>query len=200
MHEADDSFFLVNVRMQPIFAQVLLLGRSWPGQYDRYFYYKRNTDKVVNVIRRYWIFGLIIAMVALHATIIVMVRDQLAQIKTNQGEAVDMGEFQFQTVDDKSRVYQARLYAILDAPRSIRGRMEMEKNMATLAEVVGQQLRQAEKPWLADPTHLDLKDHLLQELTKSLSDDFVESLVITHWLELPVPSGRATATGSLASK
>lgn len=154
----------------------------------------------MNHIRRYWIFGLIIAMVALHATIIVTVRDQLAQIKTNQGDAVDLGEFQFQTVGNKSTVYHARLYAKLDAPRSIRGRMELEKNLATLSEVIVQQLRQAEQSWLADPTHLDLKNHLVMELTKSLSDDFVESIVITHWLALPASRQPVGSAATLAKK
>ncbi|WP_145345274.1 hypothetical protein [Rosistilla ulvae] len=146
----------------------------------------------MDFIRRFWIFGLIIVMVALHALIIVTVRKELVKIKTEESQAFDLGEFRFQRVDDKSTVYQVHLYALLEPSQSLRGRKELQKNIATLNEVVGQQLRLAEKNWLADPIQTDLKHHLKQEISKSMNIDFLEQLLVTEWLELPV--GIATGT------
>ncbi|QDV59375.1 hypothetical protein Mal33_54030 [Rosistilla oblonga] len=155
-------------------------------------WYIDNLGTVVDFIRRFWVFGLILVMVALHALIIVNVRKELVKIKADESQAVDLGRFSFQRVDDKSTVYQVHLYALLEPSQAVRGRQELQKNIATLNEIVGQQLRLAEKNWLADPIQTDLKHHLKQEISKSMNIDFLEQLLVTEWLELPV--GIATGT------
>ncbi|WP_145097002.1 hypothetical protein [Rosistilla carotiformis] len=139
----------------------------------------------MNFIRRFWVFGLILVMVALHALIIVNVRKELVKIKAEESQAVDLGEFRFQRADDKTTIYQVHLFALLEPSQSLRGRKQLEQNIAMLTEVVGQQLRLADKAWLADPIQTDLKHHLKQEISKSMNIDFLEQLLVTEWLEYP---------------
>lgn len=137
------------------------------------------------MVRRYWVFGLIVVMVALHAMIIVNVRKELTRIQTDDATAVDLGEFEFQAVADRSKIYQMRLYAILEPGQSISGRKTLRQQHALLSEVIYQNLRLAEQPWLSDPLHTDLKHQLKIEISKSMSIDFLEQLIVTHWLEIP---------------
>lgn len=135
-------------------------------------------------------------MVALHALIIMNVRKELVRIKSEESQAIDLGEFRFQRADDKQTIYQVHLFAMLEPSQTVRGRKHLEQNIAALTEVIGQQLRLAERPWLADPLQTDLKHHLKQEISKAMNIDFLDELLVTEWLELPVG---ITASTTLAN-
>ena len=127
-----------------------------------------------------------VAMVGLHVLIIYYFRSELLKLQADQSLAVNMGEFCFQTVEDKDRIYQMELYVVLKPGDSVTGRDVLKRQRAVVVEAVGQQLRQAEQQWLADPIHADLKSHLHQEIDKVLNESYLEELLITEWLEYPV--------------
>ncbi len=137
-------------------------------------------------IRRFWVFGLILMMVAIHAMIIVTVRRELTQIKLEDSSVVDLGSHRFQHISDKGTVYHLHLHAVLQPSESLRGSKMLYQRSAKVTELLGQQLRQSELPWFSDPTFADLKVHLIKQMNKSLNIDFINEVVITDWLEVPV--------------
>lgn len=141
---------------------------------------------IVKYIRQFWVFGLILMMVAIHAMIILTVRRELTHVKLEDSSVVDLGGYRFQHISDKATVYQLHLHAVLRPSESLRGSKMLYQRSAAVSELLGQQLRQAELPWYADPTFADLKIHLMQKMNKSLNIDFIDELIVTDWLEVPV--------------
>lgn len=143
---------------------------------------------VVKTVRRYWIAGLVLFMVALHAVVIGYIRNQVAMLETSKSTAVTIGSFRFQPLGDPSQIYSFQLHAVLDPNRRIRGVEWIEQMRLEILESSEQLLRQADHEWLADPTQKELRAELLQVIQRHTSEPLVQRVLITDWLKIPTQS------------
>lgn len=149
---------------------------------------------MVNFIRRYWVAGLILLMVAVHAAVIGYVRSRVSRLQSTQSTAVDIGSFRIQPVEDPSTVYHFRLHAIVDPSKRHRGEEQLTKMRLEIREASEQMLRTIDLVWWEDPAQGRIRDQLIDVVLKHLDEPLVQRMLITDWLQLPVeavalPSG-----------
>lgn len=142
----------------------------------------------MSFLRRYWAAGLILAIVVVHASVIGYVRSRVARLQMVESHTVDMGRYRFQNATDKSRVYQFQLHAVLDPTRRQGGRERLAQQQMKIHEETELLLRQVDTAWLQDPAQSQLRDRMMEIVSKYLDEPIVQRLLITDWLELPVPS------------
>lgn len=147
---------------------------------------------VVKFIRRYWIIGLILVMVGVHAAIIGYVRNQLAMLETAQVTAVTVGSFRFRTLQDPSHIHSFQLHAVLEPTQHFRAVERIEQLRLEIHESSEQLLRQVDPSWLADPNQKELRGRLLEIVLRHLNEPLVQRVLITDWLSLPVQPVTAT--------
>ena len=140
----------------------------------------------MQLFRRYWVAGLILLMVAVHAAVIGYVRSRVARLQTTESTAVEMGSFRFQPVHDLSKVYHFRLHAIVDPSKRHRGEERLMQMQMEIREASEQLLRQLEPEWLSDPSQTQIRARLMDVVLKHLDEPLVQRMLITDWLELPV--------------
>jgi hypothetical protein len=140
----------------------------------------------VNLIRRYWVAGLILLMVAIHAAVIGYVRSRVARLQSRESTAVEMGSFRFQPVDDLSTVYHFRLHAIVDPSKRHRGEERLSQMRLEIREASEQVLRQIDPESLDDPSQSHIRSELMRVVLNHLDEPLVQRMLITDWLELPI--------------
>lgn len=140
----------------------------------------------MNLIRRYWVAGLILLMVAIHAAVIGYVRSRVARLQSRESTAVEMGSFRFQPVDDLSTVYHFRLHAIVDPSKKHRGEERLSQMRLEIREASEQVLRQIDPESLGDPSQSHIRSELMDVVLNHLDEPLVQRMLITDWLELPV--------------
>ena len=140
----------------------------------------------MNLIRRYWVAGLILLMVAIHAAVIGYVRSRVARLQSRESTAVEMGSFRFQPVDDLSTVYHFRLHAIVDPSKKHRGEERLSQMRLEIREASEQVLRQIDPESLDDPSQSHIRSELMRVVLNHLDEPLVQRMFITDWLELPV--------------
>ncbi len=137
-------------------------------------------------LRRYWIVGLVVTMVVVHAAIISYVRSQVARLKSVKPTTVAVGDFRFQNIDDLHTIYSFQMHAIVDPERRYVAEETLIQKELEIREAIEQSLRQTPPELLRDPTQTVLRDRLREVLVGQLADPLVQRLIITDWLELPV--------------
>lgn len=155
---------------------------------------------LVKFIRRYWVAGLILLMVAVHAAVIGYVRSRVARLQSTVSTAVEIGSFRFQPVDDLSTVYHFQLHAIVDPSKRHRGEDRLTQKRLEIRESSEQFLRQVDKEWLVDPSQTKIRNGLMEVVLKYLDEPVVQRMLITDWLELPVETVDVTLGSDLASR
>ena len=140
----------------------------------------------MKLIRRYWAAGLILMMVAIHATVIGYVRSRVSRLSAMESTAVEIGTFRFQPVAQPSTVYHFQLHAVLDPAKRHRGRDRIVQMRMEIIEASEQMLRQVDTNWLDDPTQSQIRDQLMSVVQRHLDEPLVQRVLITDWLELPV--------------
>jgi hypothetical protein len=140
----------------------------------------------VKLIRRYWVAGLILLMVAVHAAVIGYVRSRVARLQKTESTAVEIGSFRFQCVDDLSTVYHFQLHAVVDPSRRHRGEERIKLMRLEIREASEQLLRQIDPEWLQDPSQSQIRNGLMEVVLRHLDEPLVQRMLITDWLELPV--------------
>ncbi|MEM9644596.1 MAG: hypothetical protein AAF989_06360 [Planctomycetota bacterium] len=137
-------------------------------------------------IRRFWAAGLILIMVAIHAAIIGYVRSRVARLNHLKSSAVEVGEFRFQPIMDKTNVYHFRLHAVVDPTKHFEGRERLTQMQMEIVEESERMLRTADADWLHDPKQAELRERLMEVVVKHLPENLIQRVLITDWLEVPV--------------
>lgn len=155
----------------------------------------------MTLIRRYWAAVLILMMVAVHAAVIGYLRSRVAMVGEVATTSVELGSFRFQPVDQMSMVYQFDLHAVVDPSRRHQAEERLIRMKMEIHEASEQMLRQVDPQWLADPTQAQIRSRLMTVVQKHLDEALVQRVLITNWLELPVPSaGALTRPGQVAQR
>ncbi|MCG8649640.1 MAG: hypothetical protein MI861_07395 [Pirellulales bacterium] len=138
------------------------------------------------VLRRYWVAGLVLMMVAVHAAVIGYVRSRVARLRDLESTAVEIGSFRFQPVKDLDTVYHFQLHAVVDPTKRHRGEARIAQMRMEIREASEQLLRQVDPKWLEDPTQNQIRSGLMDVVLRHLDEPLVQRVLITDWLEIPV--------------
>lgn len=139
----------------------------------------------MKLIRRYWAAGMILLMVAIHASVIGYVRSRISLLSSIESTAVEIGSFRFQPVANPAKVYHFQLHAVMDPAKPKRGRDRILQMRMEIIEASEQMLRQVDLKWLEDPTQSQIRDQLMAVVQRHLDEPLVQRVLITDWLELP---------------
>ncbi len=147
-----------------------------------------NGTTNVNLARRFWPAALIIFMVAIHGLVIAYVRSRVATLNTVKSSAVEIGNFRFQPVADKSKVFHFRLHAVMDPSRRYQGEERLNLMKMEIREKSEQVLRTFPVQPLSDPKQVEVREKLMKVVWEFMDEPLVQRVLITDWLEVPVES------------
>lgn len=152
----------------------------------------------MNLIRRYWVVGLVLSMVVVHAVIISYVRSQVARLNQEQSSTIPIGHYRFQHVSDLTQVFSFRLHVVVDPQRRHSAEEQLGLKELEINETVEQLLRQAPTELLNDPTQTVLRDRLMEAILGHITDPIIQRVVITEWLVLPASTPQLPSISNLA--
>lgn len=146
----------------------------------------------VHLLRRFWAPVVVLLMVAIHAAVIGYVRSRVASLSDFQSTAIEIGQLRFQNVKQPESTYQLRLHAIVDPSKYYRGKELLTQTQMEIIESAEQMLRQVDPTWLADPSHKEVRERLMNVVLERLDEPVVQRVLITEWLRIPASSMSAT--------
>lgn len=140
--------------------------------------------------RNYFIGGLVIVLVSIHATTILYVRSQATQVRVNTSSEVSLGEFVISR-PDAQHVTRLQLFALLPLEHRLSGRKVLEANFWLLHESYEEYFRQVDPELLLDPSLIDVKNRLLEITTETLGHPIAERILVTNLIALPTQNATA---------
>jgi len=135
-------------------------------------------------LRRYWAPIFIVTMVAVHAVIMIGVRNRISKLSQVESNAVTIGRLRFQNIHEPQWTYEFQLHAILDPGKRRYGEETLKRSRLEIIESAEQMLRQVDAAWLADPDHKEIRTQLMDVVLKYLDEPGVQRVVVTDWLRL----------------
>jgi hypothetical protein len=143
-------------------------------------------SQIVNLLRRYWIPGLVVFIVLLHAAIVGYVRRQIVQIRQVRTGAVTLGTFRVQPLNRLDTLYQMQLHAELEPSDRVLGEALLRQQKISVRVAVERVLRES-MPEMLEPASVEtLTDRLMDAVSAELGAPVVRRLWVTDWLILPV--------------
>ncbi|XZE22542.1 hypothetical protein SH449x_002472 [Pirellulaceae bacterium SH449] len=130
-------------------------------------------------MRKYWIGGLVLVMVGLHASIVGLIRYQASQAKVDISCEVDLGLFLAYPNENNVPV-SMRLHAIVPVNHRVKSRQLIELNQAQIRQSIEEHIRQVDHRVLRDPYLSDLRTQLLDVLVQTIGAASIEDLAITE--------------------
>lgn len=139
----------------------------------------------MSFVRKYWVAGLVILLVAIHAMIIGYVRSEATRLKTVASSEIPLGLFYKQS---SNRQWLTQLRVHLQAPpeRRLAARATIEHNRWLIHEAVEEALRRLDEDLLADPSLVVVKDQIKQAIEQVLHEQIVERIVINDRIDLDI--------------
>lgn len=134
---------------------------------------------MLETIRKYWIGGLVLVMVGLHASIVGLIRYQASQAKVDVSCEVDLGFFLAYPNENNVPV-SMRLHAIVPVNHRVKSRQLIELNQAQIRQAIEEHIRQIDHRVLRDPYLSDLRTQLLDVLVQTIGAASIEDLAITE--------------------
>lgn len=134
---------------------------------------------MLETIRKYWIAGLVLVMVGLHASIVGLIRHQASLAKVDISCEVDLGTYLAYPNENNTPV-SMRLHAIVPLNHRVKSRQLIELNQAQIRQSIEEHIRQVDHRVLRDPYLSDLRTQLLEVLVQTIGSTSVEDLAITE--------------------
>jgi hypothetical protein len=134
---------------------------------------------MLETIRKYWIGGLVLVMVGLHASIVGLIRHQASLAKVDISCEVDLGSYLAYPNENNTPV-SMRLHAIVPLNHRVKSRQLIELNQAQIRQSIEEHIRQVDHRVLRDPYLSDLRTQLLDVLVQTIGSTSVEDLAITE--------------------
>jgi hypothetical protein len=154
----------------------------------------------MSFIRKYWIAGLVILLVAIHAVIIGYVRSEATRLKTVASSEIPLGLFYKQS-SDRNWLTQLRVHVQVEPARRLAARATIEHNRWVVHEAVEQAVRRLDESLLLDPSLVAVKEEIKLAIDEVLNEEFVQRVVINDRVDLETrefrvrPSNELTAPG-----
>lgn len=139
----------------------------------------------MSFIKRYWIAGLVMTLVVIHAMIIGYVRSEAAQIKVTASGEIPLGVYYIQT-EDKEWMSQLRVHLLVAPEQRLAAKSTIEHHRWLLHEVVEEKLRQLDPALLKDTVLLEIKEQIKLAIEETLQEKIIERVLVNDRIDLPV--------------
>lgn len=136
-------------------------------------------------IKRYWIAGLVLLLVVIHAMIIGYVRSEAARLKSVSSSEIPIGLYYVQS-EDRQWLTQLRIHLAVPLERRLVAKATIEHNRWLVHEAVEEALRQLDRSLLTDASLLKVKETVKKVIDETLHEAVVEQVVISDRFDLPV--------------
>lgn len=136
-------------------------------------------------IRKYWIVGLVILLVATHAVVIGYVRSEATRLKTVAASEIPIGLFYKQS-NDRQWLTQLRVHLQVPPERRLAARATIEHNRWVVHEAVEEALRRLDESLFQDPALVSVKEAVTTAINEVLHEPIVEKIVINDRVDLDV--------------
>ena len=137
----------------------------------------------MSFIRKYWIAGLVILLVAIHAVIIGYVRSEAMRLKTVASSEIPLGLFYKQS-GDRYWLTQMRVHVHVPPERRLAARATIEHNRWFIHEAVEETIRRLDESLLLDPSLVAVKEEIKRAINEVLHESLVERVVINDRVDL----------------
>lgn len=157
----------------------------------------------MSFVRKYWIAGLVILLVVIHAIIIGYVRSEATRLKTVASSEIPIGLFYKQS-GDRQWMTQMRIHVQVPPERRLVARATVEHNRWIVHEAVEEAIRRLDESLLLDPSLVGVKEEIARAVNEVLHEELVERIVINDRVDLSVnefhwkPSSELIAPGEEA--
>ncbi len=138
-------------------------------------------------IRQYWIAGLVLLLVAIHAIIIGYVRAEATRIKITATNEIPLGLYYVRSAD-KAWMSQLRIHVLVPPEKRLAARATMEHHRWYLHEAIEEKLRQLDAALLEDPVLLEIKEQVKVAVNQALREEIVEQVLVNDRVDIPINS------------
>lgn len=139
----------------------------------------------MSFVRRYWIAGLVLTMVVIHAVIIGYVRSEATRIKTTASNEIPIGLYHLQS-EDGQWMTQLRVHLEVEPDRRLAAKATIEHHRWLIHEAVEQKLRQVDPLLLRDAVLLTIKEEIKRAVEEALQDEIVKRVLVNDRVDLPI--------------
>ncbi len=139
----------------------------------------------MNFIRRYWIAGLVICLMSIHAVIIGYVRAEATRVKIAASSEIPIGVYYVQSAD-KLWMSQLRVHLLVQPEQRLASKGLIEHHRWLIHEVVEEKLRQLDPALLEDAVLLEIKEQIKMAIEETLQEKIVERVVVNDRIDIPI--------------
>lgn len=138
----------------------------------------------MNLVKRYWLAGLVICLVVIHAVIIGYVRAEATRIKVTASNEIPVGVYYIQSAD-KMWLSQLRVHLLVLPEQRLASKATIEHHRWLIHELVEEKLRQLDPVLLEDAVLLEIKEQIKLAIEDALQQQIVERVIINDRVDLP---------------
>lgn len=136
-------------------------------------------------LKRYWIAGLVLCLVVIHAIIIGYVRAEASKIKIAASNEIPVGVYYLQS-KDRQWMSQLRVHLLVLPEQRLAAKASIEHHRWTIHEVVEEKLRQLDPVLLEDAVLLEIKEQIKLSIEDTLQEKIVERVLINDRVDFPL--------------
>lgn len=136
-------------------------------------------------IRRYWIAGLVLCLVVIHAIIIGYVRSEATRVKIAASSEIPVGVYYIQS-EDRNWMSQLRVHLLVEPEQQLAARATIESHRWLIHQVIEEKLRQLDPALLEDAVLLEIKDEIKVVIEETLQTKLVKRVLVNDRIDLPI--------------
>ncbi len=137
-----------------------------------------------SVVKRYWIAGLVMVLVVIHAIIIGYVRSEASRVRIAATNEIPIGVYYVQSPDNRW-LTQLRVHLLVKPERRLEAKSTIEQNRWLIHEVIEEKLRQLDPALMHDAVLLKVKEEIKTALDERMHDEVIEQVLVNDRIVIP---------------
>ena len=138
----------------------------------------------MSFVKRYWIAGLVLVLVVIHAIIIGYVRSEASRVRIAATNEIPIGVYYVQSHDNRW-LTQLRVHLLVKPERRLEAKATIEQNRWLIHEVIEEKLRQLDPALLHDAVLLKVKEEIKTALDERMHEEVIEQVLVNDRLVIP---------------
>ncbi len=136
-------------------------------------------------VKRYWIAGLVMTLVVIHAVIIGYVRSEATRIKITASNEIPLGLYYVQSAD-KLWMTQLRVHVLVPPEKRLAAKATIEHHRWMIHESIEETLHQLSPTLLEDAVLLEIKEQIKLAIQETLQEELIERVLVNDRVDLPI--------------
>lgn len=138
----------------------------------------------MSFVKRYWIAGLVMLLVVIHAIIIGYVRSEASRVRVAATNEIPIGVYYVQSRDNRW-LTQLRVHLLVLPERRLEAKSTIEQNRWLIHEVIEEKLRQLDPALLQDAVLLKVKEEIKTALDERMHEEVIEQVLVNDRIVIP---------------